>query len=85
MGLDDIIVQSLPEVKDRIYGSDKSKYIMYKQVNRSLVVHDVYSRELGAHIPEYMRISFSRLRLSAYRLKIETGRWSRLPRDQRPP
>ena len=34
-------------------------------------------------IPEYQRVSFSPLRLSAHSLAIETGRWSRIPRESR--
>ena len=32
---------------------------------------------------DYLRISFTRFRTSSHRLKIETGRWSQIPRDQR--
>ena len=35
------------------------------------------------YLPEHLRISFSRLRLGSHRLRIETGRWSRLPREDR--
>ena len=58
-------------------------WFKYREINPSLQVHDVYCKELGIHIPEYLRVTFSRLRLSAHRLKIETGRWARLPREQR--
>ena len=34
-------------------------------------------------IPEFVRIYITRLRLSSHTLKIETGRWSRIPRDSR--
>ena len=29
------------------------------------------------------RIAATRFRLSAHRIKVETGRWSRIPRDER--
>ena len=35
------------------------------------------------YIPDYLRESFSRIRLMSHSLKIETGRWSRLPREER--
>ena len=35
-----------------------------------------------ATVPEWQRIAFTRFRLSSHRLRIETGRWSRLPREQ---
>ena len=30
-----------------------------------------------------MRIAFTRIRLSSHRLKIETGRWARIPKQER--
>ena len=34
-------------------------------------------------IPDYLRINFTRYRLSSHRLRVEIGRWSRTPHDQR--
>ena len=34
-------------------------------------------------IPDYLHVSFSRIRLISHSLKIETGRWSRIPRERR--
>ena len=34
-------------------------------------------------IPEMNRISVNRLRLGSHHLRIETGRWARIPRDER--
>ena len=56
---------------------------MYKMVNPSLSVHNVYKRGGNEYVPEYLRVSFTRLRLSSHRLRIETGRWSRIPRENR--
>ena len=47
------------------------------------VLHSVNCSRNSLLIPEVYRISFSRLRLSSHRLRIETGRWSRIPRDRR--
>ena len=59
-----------------------TKYITYKSVlNPSMIVHKVYSDI--QYIPDYMRQAFSRLRLMSHDLKIETGRWSRIPREMR--
>ena len=30
-----------------------------------------------------LRVAFTRLRLSSHRLKVEVGRWARIPHDQR--
>ncbi len=32
---------------------------------------------------EFKRIVYTRFRLSAHNLKVETGRWARLPREER--
>ena len=52
-------------------------------MNSSLHVHGVYSDNAVQYVPDYMRQSFARLRLSAHRLRIETGRWTRTPREVR--
>ena len=38
---------------------------------------------LDVYLPEFHRISVSRLRLVAHNLKVETGRWAHLPPEQR--
>ena len=35
------------------------------------------------YIPDYLRITFTRFRLSSHRLRVEVGRWSRTPREER--
>ena len=66
--------------KEKVLHSDGSKFKTYCVLNPSLSVHPVYS---AANIPEYKRDSFTRLRTSSHRLRIETGRWARLPREER--
>ena len=34
-------------------------------------------------MPEYVRVTLTRFRTSSHRLAIETGRWSRIPPEQR--
>ena len=34
-------------------------------------------------VPEFPRLAVTRLRLSSHYLRIETGRWSRLPQENR--
>ena len=53
----------------------------YTQVNPDLERHPKYS-ECAACL-EYARIAATRLRLSSHRLRVETGRWARIPRDAR--
>ena len=34
-------------------------------------------------VPEYCRIAYTRFKLGSHWLRIETGRWSRIPRERR--
>ena len=69
------------EIKMSIRSASSSRRITYLEINQELAVHDMYMSY--PIIPEVHRIAASRLRLGAHRLKIETGRWSRLPRELR--
>ena len=51
------------------------------KLNPNLELHEIYKKNV--YIPDFLRVSFSRLRLMSHSLKIETGRWSRLPREDR--
>ena len=51
------------------------------ELNKSTGIHPVYTT--NTFIPDYHRESFSRIRLMSHNLKIETGRWSRIPRERR--
>ena len=70
-------------LKQKVKNSIQSKFLTYKDMNPDLSVHGVYSKALSSYMPENVRMCFSRLRLSSHRLRIETGRWSRLPREHR--
>lgn len=58
-----------------------SKVDMYMSMNHEMSVHHVYAAP--TYIPDHLRVSFSRFRLSAHRLRVETGRWMRIPRNER--
>ena len=59
-----------------------TKFVTYRtQLNPELKMHAIYGRT--GYIPDYLRTSFTRLRLMSHRLKIETGRWSRTERIRR--
>lgn len=66
----------------RLSAEKRSKFQTYLLINPNLVINDIYIDKANS-IPEYQRINFSRLRLSSHNLKIETGRWSRIPREER--
>ena len=44
-------------------------------------MHSVYVTK--DYIPDYQRMSFTRLRLMSHNLRIEKGRWSRTPTELR--
>jgi hypothetical protein len=72
--------QSLNVVKQRVTASTKTRMETYKQLNKELELHPIYNM---TDICEFERINFSRLRLSSHYLRIETGRWGRIPREDR--
>ena len=58
------------------------KFVNYRtKLNPELNTHTVYGKT--QYIPDYLRTSFTRIRLMSHCLKIETGRWSRIPRLSR--
>ena len=60
--------------------NESSKRVTYLSLNPNLIVPSVYRNRF---IPEYKRIRYTRLRVSSHNLKIETGRWCRIPKAQR--
>ncbi len=46
-----------------------------------VVEHPLYTKPVPSH--EHHRIAFSRLRLESHKLRVKTGRWSRIPRHLR--
>ena len=67
-------------VRERMAGATKlATYIT--ELNPSMTMHQVY--RTMKFIPDYKRESFTRLRLMSHSLRIEVGRWSRTPTDQR--
>ncbi len=74
------IVDSLNSIKDNVRTANGSKFKTYCETNPEMIKHCMYT---NGQIPEWHRIPYSRFRLSAHRLKVETGRWSRIPREAR--
>ena len=58
-----------------------SKAETYRSLNPDLKVHPVYIT--NDYIDEKARVTFTRMRLSSHNLKVETGRWSRIAREDR--
>ena len=61
-----------------------TRFTTYIKMNPHLSMHTIYARAYnGVYVPEHCRVAFSRMRTSSHRLRIETGRWSRTPREHR--
>lgn len=70
--------------RDICLGKDEThtKFVIYRSImNPNLSVHPVYLK--GSLVPDYLRISFTRLRLTSHNLQSEKGRWSRTPPNRR--
>ena len=75
---------ALSDVKARIRSADTTRAVTYMSINPTLETQPVYrARQRSPHTFEPYRLAFSRLRLGSHRLRVETGRWSRTPRDLR--
>ena len=78
---DNILETNISAVKERIMPSQKTKAITYRELNPDLSIHPVYTGK--TIVDDDLRTSFTRLRLSSHRLRVETGRWSRIERADR--
>ena len=72
-------------VKRYVANATTTRYTTYANINSDMSMHNVYARryDRNSFIPEVYRIAFTRMRTSSHRLRIETGRWSRLGREDR--
>ena len=68
-------------LKQDITNSDSSKCRYYMTINPDMKVH-IYTKKVK--VQELERISWTKLRLSAHSLAIETGRWNRRGRGRLP-
>ena len=71
-----IFVQNL---RNKVRTSTSTRRHDYVSLNQTLLPYKLYKDS----VPEYARISTTRLRLGSHRLKIESGRWARIPRNNR--
>ena len=68
----------------KLQAKDGTRYKTYQAINPDLSVHPLYtSTNCTPYIEDYLRITFTRFRLSSHRLRVEMGRWSRIPPEQR--
>ena len=90
LSTEDIIQEDLENRKQLLFnrarGDDDSshgtKFRTYVHINPNVTVSPMcVGKVLG--IPDRDRVYATRLRLSSHKFTIETGRWSRIPREDR--
>jgi len=70
-------------LQTKISNSDSSRITTYKTyINPNLTTHPIYSTKHS--ISEHHRKAFTRFRISAHSLAVETGRWNRKGRGRLP-
>ena len=81
---DNFVADEIVKIKDNIANQSNtaSKFQTYRALNPTLSIHNLYTKDMP-YIPDYLRITFTRFRLSSHRLRVEVGRWSRTPREER--
>ena len=79
--LQDPVSSFLVSLETRVRTATTTRNTVYLSINPDLTPHSMYSSSIP--VPEMYRIAMSRLRLSSHYLRIETGRWSRIPREER--
>ena len=79
--VDDQVEMCLRRISVRIRSSDSSKRKTYLEMNANLSPCAIYWPT--SYVPEYARLATTRIRLSSHNLRIETGRWARLNREDR--
>lgn len=63
---------------------ERTKLHLYSRLNPDLSVHPLYQvTDSQSCVEDNLRITFSRIRLCSHRLRSETGRWNRVPSEQR--
>ena len=74
------IAHDIEVMKSQVRSKVGSKFMSYCKLNPELSKHEVYS---CSEVTEHHRIAFTRFRTGSHRLRIETGRWSRTPKEAR--
>lgn len=79
--VDDIQV-AIDEIKRTISESSSSRMHFYREINSNYNLHAIYTE--NTKVNEIERVSWTRMRLSAHSLAIESGRWNRRGRGRLP-
>jgi hypothetical protein len=75
----DFITENRNAVYDKVQVSSSSHRVTYRSINPDLKSPDLYT----CVVQEHYRVACTRLRLASHRLRVETGRWSRIPLENR--
>ena len=67
---------------ERVRSSAQTKSATYSAINPMFEVHSIY-KNCDEVVDDYLRIAFTRFLPSPHRLRVETGRGSRVPRERR--
>ena len=65
---------------ESLTASESTKRMTYVSLNPTIQQHKVYKNDC---LQEHKRKEFTRYRVSSHNLKVETGRWGRIERDNR--
>ena len=76
----DIYFEDKSKRAEELRSSVSSKRATFVSLNPCLQQHRLYKND---ELPEFKRIEFTRYRLSSHNLKVETGRWGRIKREDR--
>ena len=76
----DMVEEDKTQRADRLRASESTKRATFVNMNPSLQQHKLYKNDL---LQEHKRIEFTRFRVSSHNLKVETGRWGRVERENR--
>ena len=71
------------DLRQSLRNSQNTRRRDHTMMNPELNISPVLDPKCDNFIPEINRISVNRLRLGSHHLRIETGRWVRIPRDER--
>ena len=76
---ENIVTGAQAELNNKVSSAAGMKFRTHCNINHDVGVNNAYS----TYIPEHLCITFTRVRLSCHRLRIETGSWVRIPRERR--
>jgi len=76
----DAVLRRANDYSDYSDGNKGTEFRTYISIYPNGTIHPMYIRN-AVSVPDRDRLWATQLRLSSHRLAIETGRWSRIPRD----